>query len=166
MLRSFMLRSVALVCLVAPVEGRVLSVFEPPACDYCAGRRSIDLAARPEERVVAPIAGRVSFAGPVARTLYVSITAPGVPPSTGPITVTVGRLGTVVVVAGERVAAGTAIGRAGAMPISLSWRRGGRYADPTPFLGRLVHRARLVPTDGTSSRPVRGAKCRSPRPSR
>lgn len=165
---SIAVRVVALVCLVAPVDGPVLSVFEPPACDYCAGRRSIDLAARPGETVIAPIAGRVTFAGPVARTLYVSIgTGPYAPTpnpgSGGRTVVTVGRLATVLVAEGEWVTPGRTIGRAGAAPVSLSWRRAGRYTDPSPFLGRLVSRARLVPTDGTASRPARGAECRSPR---
>lgn len=156
-------------CLVAPVSTPVVSVFEPPVCEYCAGRRSIDFAPAVGEPVVAPIGGRVSFAGTVARTRYVSITAgsPTRSPMRAPVrtrwVVTVGRLETLTVTSGEWVGPGRTIGRAGAAPVSLSWRRDGRYADPTPVLGRLVGRARLVPTDGTPPRRADRAGCRRSR---
>jgi hypothetical protein len=53
----------------APVPGRVVHGFDySPRTPFAAGaRRGVDLAARPGERVLAPCAGRIAFAGRVPR---------------------------------------------------------------------------------------------------
>lgn len=147
---------VAGLCLVPPVDAPVVEPFVAPACSYCAGHRTVDFAntAVVTGTVVAPIAGRVSFAGEVAGRRFVSVRS-------GDHTVTVGGLGSLAVSAGQAVAAGETVGRGtGLGPVTLSVRRDAgqpteEYLDPGQFLARRIGRARLVPTDGTRPRPVR-----------
>lgn len=147
---------VAALCLVPPVDAPVVEPFVAPACSYCAGHRTVDFAntAVVTGTVVAPIAGRVSFAGEVAGRRFVSVRS-------GDHTVTVGGLGSLAVSAGQAVAAGETVGRGtGLGPVTLSVRRDAgqpteEYLDPGQFLARRIGRARLVPTDGTRPRPVR-----------
>jgi len=147
---------VAALCLVPPVDAPVVEPFVAPACSYCTGHRTVDFAntAVVNGTVVAPIAGRVSFAGEVAGRRFVSVRS-------GDHTVTVGGLGSLVVSAGQAVAAGETVGRGtGLGPVTLSVRRDAgqpteEYLDPGQFLARRIGRARLVPTDGTRPRPVR-----------
>lgn len=147
---------VAGLCLVPPVNTPVIEPFVAPACSYCAGHRTVDFAntAVVTGTVVAPIAGRVSFAGEVAGRRFVSVRS-------GDHTVTVGGLGSLAVSAGQAVAAGETVGRGtGLGPVTLSVRRDAgqpteEYLDPGQFLARRIGRARLVPTDGTRPRPVR-----------
>lgn len=148
---------VASLCLVPPVNAPVVEAFDAPACPYCAGHRTIDYASGAGQPVVAPIAGRIAFAGEVAGRRYVSIRS-------GEHTVTVGGLGPLAVAAGAIVAAGQVVGLsrssgAGARPalVTLSLRRDvgesvEHYLDPGPYLAHRVGRARLVPTDGTRPR--------------
>ena len=147
---------IASLCLVPPVNTPVVEPFVAPACSYCAGHRTVDFASTgaTDATVVAPIAGRVSFAGEVAGRRFVSVRS-------GDHTVTVGGVWTLVVTAGQTVVAGETVGRGtGLGPVTLSVRRDAGqptevYLDPGPFLARRIGRARLVPTDGTRPRPVR-----------
>ena len=152
---------VAALCLVPPVDAPVVEPFVAPACSFCAGHRTVDFATATATAtettgtlVVAPIAGRVSFAGEVAGRRFVSVRS-------GDHTVTVGGLGSLAVSAGQAVAAGETVGRGtGLGPVTLSVRRDAgqpteEYLDPGQFLARRIGRARLVPTDGTRPRPVR-----------
>jgi len=151
---------VASLCLVPPVVAPVVEPFVAPACSYCPGHRTIDFASTTthgttgKNTIVAPIAGRVTFAGEVAGRRFVSVRS-------GDHTVTVGGLGSVVVTAGDTVAAGEVVGR-GTLTggVTLSVRRDAgqpteEYLDPAPFLARRIGRARLIPTDGTRPRPAR-----------
>lgn len=152
---------VASLCLIPPVDAPVVEPFVAPACSYCPGHRTIDFASTTTHgttthnvTVVAPIAGRVTFAGEVAGRRFVSVRS-------GDHTVTVGGLGSVVVTAGDTVAAGEAVGRGTTTGgVTLSMRRDAgqpteEYLDPAPFLARRIGRARLIPTDGTRPRPAR-----------
>src|SRR5436305_14430266 len=56
----------ALVTYSAPVAGRVVRPFDPPATPYGPGHRGVDLAARAGSPVRAAADGLVTFAGPVA----------------------------------------------------------------------------------------------------
>lgn len=144
---------VASLCLAPPVNTPVVAPFVAPACSYCAGHRTVDFA-NASTTVVAPIAGRVSFAGEVAGRRFVSVRS-------GDHTVTVGGLGSLAVVAGQIVSTGQTVGRGTALgSVTLSVRRDAgqpteEYLDPGQFLARRIGRARLVPTDGTRPRPVR-----------
>ena len=56
-----------------PVVGPVLRIFEPPATQYGAGHRGIDVACAPGGPIAAVAGGIVTFAGPVGGLLYVTI---------------------------------------------------------------------------------------------
>ena len=57
----------------APPPIRVVEPFRAPATPYSAGHRGIDIAAEQDAIIVAPAAGTVSFAGPVAGRGVVAI---------------------------------------------------------------------------------------------
>jgi murein DD-endopeptidase MepM/ murein hydrolase activator NlpD len=129
-----------------PVAGPVVRGFEAPAGPYGPGHRGVDLGAPAGAPVAAPAAGRVSFAGPVAGSLWVSLlAAPGV-------VVAVGPLLDAAVATGQRVRAGDRVGRLAAGhggAVHLSLRVDGGYVDPLPWLVGLP-RARLVPLPATA----------------
>lgn len=145
--------------------------FRAPPCPYCPGHRTVDFGPIPSGAsgvvVRSPVTGRVVFAGEVAGIGYVTVE-----PSDAPgFAVTVGGLARFEVATSDGVGRGAPLGRATAPgPVTLSLRRvrvGGEaeYLDPGPRLGRRP--ARLVPVDGTASRPGRGdLVCRAGRRSR
>jgi murein DD-endopeptidase MepM/ murein hydrolase activator NlpD len=56
-----------------PVVGPVIRGFDPPATPYGSGHRGIDIATSVGTTVVAPGAGKVTFAGPVGGHLFLTI---------------------------------------------------------------------------------------------
>ena len=122
---------------VAPVGGRVLRPFDPPATPYGRGHRGVDLAGVPGEPVRSALAGTVTFAGPVAGVTWVTVAhGDGLSTTYGGLASTVRR--------GDPVALDTPLGTV-TDRARLDWgaRRRGRYVDPLHLLGgwRLV----LVP---------------------
>ncbi|OLT46863.1 hypothetical protein BJF88_04450 [Cellulosimicrobium sp. CUA-896] len=122
----------------------VLAPFDPPAQDWLAGHRGVDLAATPGEVVRSPAPGVVTFAGPVAgRDVLVVLHDDGLRTSVEPVTGTVGP--------GARVGRGTPVGTVEVVPggptsshrgghcarTCVHWgvRRGERYLDPLGLLG-------------------------------
>ena len=139
-----------------PVEGPLVRGFEAPAGPYGPGHRGLDFAAAAGTTVRSPASGRVTFAGPVAGTTWVTVeAAPGV-------LVTVGPLRSTSISVGEPVGAGRGLGTlaaghattdpATADPATgtpataahLGLRVDGVYVDPLPWLVGLT-RPRLVP---------------------
>lgn len=123
---------------ILPVPGAVRRGFEPPAHPYGPGHRGVALEARPEDPVRAALAGRVSFAGEVARVGWVSVDhGMGLVTSYGPIDPR-------RVAAGERVGRGQVLGRLAEDAAHLRWgaRLHGDYIDPLLLLGSW--RVRLV----------------------
>lgn len=122
--------SVAL-CLLAPVSGPVAAPYAP--IGQFGGHWGVDLAATPGTAVVAPSAGRVSFAGRVAGMLTVTIDIGK------DYLVSVSYLSAVRVSRGEAVQRGQTVGIAGwahgEQAVHLSVRHNGAYLDPEPFLG-------------------------------
>lgn len=120
--------SVASFCPAAtpPVEGPVLAPFAP--IGRYAGHWGVDYAADIGSEVGAAAAGTVTFAGPVAGRLSVSIDH-----GRGMVT-TVSYLSTVGVRRGEAVAIGQSIARSGRAhdreAVHLSLRIDGSYVDP------------------------------------
>ena len=72
---------------------------------------------------------------------------------------TYGRLASTAVEAGDVVVAGTEIART-TTEFLFGLRIGDEYADPAPYIGRVVGRARLIPTDGSAPRPAPPAQVR------
>jgi murein DD-endopeptidase MepM/ murein hydrolase activator NlpD len=125
---------------VAPHE--VVRAFDPPASRYGSGHRGIDIAAPAGTPVLAPDAGTVRFAGPVAGRPVISIDhGAGLVSSFEPVEP--------LVATGDVVAAGQRIGTllpghvAGEWRLHLGARLHGEYIDPLPLLG--VERPVLLP---------------------
>lgn len=123
-----------------PVEVAVADPFHLPDGHYGAGNRGIEYATAGGEvaRAVGP--GTVAFAGSVAGRVVVSVDHPD-----GLRSALTG-MSTLAVRVGERVVAGTPLGRAGP-GLHLGVRRGRTYLDPASLFGRTVRprRAVLVP---------------------
>jgi septal ring factor EnvC (AmiA/AmiB activator) len=139
--------------LHAPVAGPLLRGFEEAAGPFGPGHRGLDFGAAPGAAVHAPAAGRVTFAGKVVGTTWVTIeVAPAV-------LVTLGPLVTVGTSVGRRAGAGATVGTlapghpivgaaaprsAGLAALHLGLRVDGVYVDPLPWLAGLA-RPRLAP---------------------
>jgi len=118
------------------VPGDVVHPFDPPAEEWGAGHRGVDLAAATGEPVRSPAAGVVSFAGQVAGKPVVVVTHPGGLRSTfEPVTVSAVR--------GDPVAAGDVVGTLAAGPghcapagcVHWGVLHGEVYLDPLALLG-------------------------------
>jgi hypothetical protein len=144
-------------CLVPPVDTAVAFPYVEPACVYCPGRQTIDFGQSVGRSVVAPVAGRITFAGKVVDQQFVTIDPT---PSTGfgpAVVLTIGGL--VIdpdVRSGQFVKSGEQIGLSNGL-IHLSMRhivagRPARYVDPTSYIARLRARARLIPNARTGGR--------------
>lgn len=126
--------------VVWPVRGAVLRAFDPPATRYSAGHRGIDLDAAPGERVVAAMAGTVTFAGRVAGTSWVTVS------HGAGLDTTYGDIEPQIVEPGVHVDAGEALGYLASSAAHLDWgaRRHGEYLDPLSLFGRWrIHLAPL-----------------------
>jgi nicotinate-nucleotide adenylyltransferase len=113
-----------------PVPGAVVRGFAPVGA--YGGHWGVDLAADPGSPVVAVAAGVVTFAGPVAGHLSVTVLHGGV------LRTSYSYLSAASVVAGQRVAAGELLGTSGwdhgEAAVHLSLRVGTRYVDPMAWL--------------------------------
>ncbi len=156
-------------CLVAPVTTGITARVVLPSCPYCAGHRTLDFSATIGTDVVAPIDGTVTFAGVVAGSTYITISAPArsrigstesviarsVISRDSMYLVTIGGVtANSDVMSGSLVVAGRRIGTVSTEPVRLSLRRtvpGGEatYLDPEDSLVRWRTPARLVPPPGT-----------------
>ena len=134
-------------CWHPPVAGIVTDPFREPPCPYCAGNRGLEYRVGSRVVVRAVASGTVSWAGSIAGTRYVVVRhADG-------RRATYGRLVSTSLSAADPVLAGTAVGRASGT-FYFGLRQGDRYIDPSPFLGELRGRPRLVPVDGRVARPA------------
>lgn len=125
------------VVLDRPVPGAVLAVFDAPT-RYGPGHRGVDLAAPVDSPVRAAAGGRVTFAGRVVGTTWVTV-------DHGVLRTTVGPLQTVSVDLGQVVTRGQVVGTSGRAhdrsAVHWSARRGDVYVDPLGAgrtLGTLV----------------------------
>jgi murein DD-endopeptidase MepM/ murein hydrolase activator NlpD len=133
-------------CWPPPVEAAVVDPFRAPACRWCPGNRGVEYATLPGTAVRAVAAGRVTFVGDVAGRRYVVVRHPD------GWRVTYGDLDKIRVERGSVVIARSVVGLSGAR-FHLGLRDSAGYRDPTPYLGRLSHLARLVPLDGSLGPP-------------
>jgi murein DD-endopeptidase MepM/ murein hydrolase activator NlpD len=125
-----------------PTDATVLDPFRPPPEPWLAGNRGIEYATAVGAPVTAIGPGVVSFAGPVAGRLVVTITHPD------GLRSSYVDLGHLQVSRGELVRAGDVVGPARG-PVHLGVRRGDTYLDPASLWGSVVQggRAVLVPVD-------------------
>ena len=127
---------------VPPVDAPISDPYRPPSTPYGPGNRGIEYSTRPGVEVRASGNGIVAFAGVIAYERYVSID------HEGGIRTTYSYLATIEVVAGQRVAQGDVVGRAGAR-LHFGARRFGLYIDPASLFESAPRpRARLVPVRG------------------
>jgi murein DD-endopeptidase MepM/ murein hydrolase activator NlpD len=115
-----------------PLVGDVIHEFERPATAWAAGHRGIDIQALPGSEVRAPVAGLVTFVGPVAgRGVIVLRTLDDDDLTLEPIEP--------AVILGDVVNAGDIVGflrggHLGRNALHLGIRVKGEYVDPLPFL--------------------------------
>jgi murein DD-endopeptidase MepM/ murein hydrolase activator NlpD len=133
-------------CWRPPVEGRVVDPFREPTCRWCAGNRGLEYRVGNGTAVHAAAAGTVTFSGSVAGVRYVVVALDN------GWRHTYGRLTSTRVGVGDPVVMGSVIGRVSAA-FFFGLRIGDAYADPAPFMGVVVGRPRLIPTDGSPARP-------------
>lgn len=143
---SLIVALVASACWLPPVDAPVVDPFRPPTCVWCPGNRGVEFGTGPGVDVRAVASGTVTYAGVVAGTGYLVVRhADG-------RRVTYGGVVQVRARAGDPVVARSRIGVTD-RDLHVGLRDGDRYLDPAVHFGRLVHRPRLVPTDGTAARP-------------
>lgn len=144
---SLVVFAVAATCWIAPVDAAVVDPFREPACTWCPGNRGLEYDTPAGVPVRAVASGVVTFRGSVAGVGYLVVRhADG-------LRVTYGRIDPIEIARGAAVVAGMIIGHTTGR-LHLGVRDGDRYLDPAPFIGRLVHRIRLVPSDGSPARPT------------
>ncbi|CAN5746812.1 hypothetical protein BH23ACT12_BH23ACT12_23480 [soil metagenome] len=120
---------------ISPVQAEIVRGFQPPSHRFGPGHRGIDYGVPPGTPVRASGAGSVSFAGPVAASLYVTLQHPG------GVATTYSYLSRVEVSQGDQVGQGQVIGLSGegheAEPSSLHFgaKKDGEYIDPRLLLG-------------------------------
>ena len=128
-----------------PVDAPVSDPFRPPDGPYGAGNRGIEYDTRPGEVVRAAAGGTVSFAGPVAGELYVTLD------HGGGVLSTYSYLERISVRVGADVMQGEVVGISGEI-LHFSVRVDGAYVDPDAFIGVRRVRVRLVPLRGRTAR--------------
>ena len=133
-------------CYSPPVAAQIAVPYVQPACSYCPGHRGVEYAVAPGTDVRAVAPGVVAFSGTVAGTRYVVILqADG-------LRATYGMLQSSTLSRGDVVAAGQVTGRSGARVYFGLRNATDEPVDPSPLLGVLVGRVRLVPSNGGAPR--------------
>lgn len=121
-----------------PVDAPVLDGFRPPTSPFGAGNRGLEYGTRGGTPVRAVAAGRVTFAGPVAGSLHVTVL------HEDGVRTTYSFLAAVEVVIGQAVGQGQVVGvTAGAL--HLGARRGDAYFDPSSLFRPGPPQVHLVP---------------------
>ncbi len=129
-----------------PVDAPVTDAFRPPPQPWLPGNRGIEYATAPGTPVRAAGRGVVTFAGPVAGTLHVTVTHPD------GVRTSYSFLATVTVRAGSAVTEGVVVGTSGAR-LHVGARRGETYIDPASLWGDDGPPwVRLAPLDGSGGR--------------
>lgn len=126
-----------------PVVAPVTDPFRPPPQPWLPGNRGIEYATVPGTPVRSAGRGRVSFAGPVAGALHVTVTHPD------GIRTSYSFLATIVVAAGTEVVRGQVLGTSGDR-LHVGARRGDTYIDPASLWAATGPPwVRLAPLDGS-----------------
>lgn len=126
------------VSYTAPVDGPVVDGFRPPSTPYGPGNRGLEYDTAPGTPVRAAAAGVVTFAGPVAGALYVTVLhADGV-------RTTYSYLRSIAVHADDAVQSHEMLGAAGDR-LLFTARLGDAYLDPAILLAAAPLAVHLVP---------------------
>jgi murein DD-endopeptidase MepM/ murein hydrolase activator NlpD len=137
---------VAAVCVPPPVPVPISLPYVQPACEYCPGHRGVEYELAAGTPVTAVVAGTVTFSGLVAGTRYVVLLQPD------GWHATYGKLASSSLSRGDVVRQGQVVGLSTGR-LYFGWRDlADQPVDPTPLLGRVVGRPRLVPVDGRTPR--------------
>lgn len=123
---------------IPPVDAPVSDPFRMPDNPYGAGNRGVEYVTDAGDTVLASASGRVSFAGPVARELYVTLD------HGGGLLSSYSYLQRINVAQGDTVTQGDIIGLASERYLHFSVRLNGEYVDPESYLGVRQLRVRLV----------------------
>ena len=134
-------------CWRPPVDATIVDEFRAPPCVWCAGNRGLEYAIDGTTSVVVAASGRVEFVGAVAGVRYVVVRLPN------GWRHTYGRLRSSSLDIGDVVLAGGTIGQV-TDRFFFGLRIGDDYADPSPYLGVMRTRPRLIPVDATPPRPA------------
>lgn len=140
-----------------PVEAQVTDPFRPPPQPWLPGNRGIEYATEPGAPVRAAGRGTVSFAGPVAGDLHVTVSHPD------GIRTSYSFLARIEVVAGQAVDRGSVVGTAGRR-LHVGARRGEVYIDPQSLWALGPPWVRLVPLDGGGGPTGAGVHAPAPTP--
>lgn len=146
-LGALLLAIAPLTCMPPPIDAPVVDPFRGPACTWCPGNRGVEYQPGTGTPVTAVAAGTVSFSGVVAGTRYIVVDL-----GEG-LRATYGHLAASTVVAGTHVSPGQLLGST-TERFFFGIRDGDTYIDPAPLLGKRRYRPRLVPIDGSRSRPA------------
>ena len=125
---------------VPPVDAPVLAPFYLPDGQYGAGNRGIEYDTSPGDVVRAGASGTVSFAGPVAGSLYVTVD------HGGGVLSSYSYLSRISVREGDLVSQAHVVGLAGEV-MQFGVRIDGLYVDPALFTARRRVVVRLVRLD-------------------
>lgn len=120
-----------------PVDAPVVDPFRPPPRPWAPGNRGLEYGSVPGTPVGAIGPGVVTFAGPVAGTLHVTVLHPD------GLRSSYSFVAAVRVAVDQRVAAGEVVAVAGE-GLHLGVRRGDTYLDPASLWGRRVGPGRVV----------------------
>lgn len=135
-----------------PVDAPITDPFRPPPQPWMAGNRGIEYATAPGTPVRAAGRGVVTFAGPVAGSLHVTVTHPD------GVRTSYSFLASIRVRAGAAVSGGVVVGTAGSR-LHVGARRGEVYIDPASLWGDDGPPwVRLVPLHGAVRGPGPGAR--------
>lgn len=126
-----------------PVTAPVADPFRPPPEPWLPGNRGLEYATEPGTLVGAIGPGTVTFAGPVAGSLHVTVLHPD------GLRSSYSFLAAIRTTVGRQVGGGDVVGVAGGR-LHLGVRRGAAYLDPASLWGTRVRGGRvvLVPLDG------------------
>ena len=123
-----------------PVEAPISDGFRAPEHPYGPGNRGLEYDTEPSEPVRAAADGIVTFAGPVAGELYVTVD------HGGGVLSSYSYLARISVSEGARVTQGQVVGTTGER-MHFGVRVNSTYVDPNEFIGVRQVKVRLVPVD-------------------
>ncbi len=122
---------------VWPVTAPIIDNFRAPASPYAPGNRGVEFDTMPGQTVVAARSGMVTFAGPVAGRLFITVL------HVDGVRTSYGAVASIGVAAGQQVATGQHVATARDR-LHVSARIGNAYVDPAVLFGGHSVPARLV----------------------